>query len=31
VNPGALERPPWVVVDLERRILEHRILGSTTF
>jgi len=31
VNPGALERPPWVVVDLEQRTLEHRILGTTTF
>jgi Icc-related predicted phosphoesterase len=31
VNPGALERPPWLVVDLERRTLEHRILGATTF
>ena len=31
VNPGALERPPWVLVDLEARRLEHRMLGTVEF
>jgi Icc-related predicted phosphoesterase len=31
VNPGALERPPWVLVDLDARRLEHRTLGATEF
>ncbi|MBI5499984.1 MAG: metallophosphoesterase [Deltaproteobacteria bacterium] len=31
VNPGAMERPPWVLVDLDARTLEHRTLGATTF
>jgi len=31
VNPGAMERPCWVLIDLEARTLEHRRLGTTTF
>lgn len=31
VNPGAMERPTWVLIDLEARTLEHRELGTTTF
>ncbi|MBI5490364.1 MAG: metallophosphoesterase [Deltaproteobacteria bacterium] len=31
VNPGAMERPPWVVVDLDARTVEHRTMGLATF
>jgi Icc-related predicted phosphoesterase len=31
VNPGAIERPGWVLVDLERRELRHRTMGEATF
>jgi len=31
VNPGAMERPSWVLVDLEQRTLEHRLRGTGTF
>ncbi|MBN1770463.1 MAG: metallophosphoesterase [Deltaproteobacteria bacterium] len=31
VNPGAMERPSWVLVDLERRTLEHCLRGTGTF
>ena len=30
-NPGALERPPWVLVDLDARTIEHRTLGKAGF
>jgi Icc-related predicted phosphoesterase len=30
-NPGALERPPWVLVDLDARTIEHRTLGTAGF
>ena len=30
-NPGAIERPPWVLVDLDARTIEHRTLGVADF
>jgi len=31
VNPGSLERPEWVLVDTEKRTLEHARRGTATF